>query len=95
MLVGFDSRRVIAIFAEGPVPPFPFIVFLGHPSGDQLHALSNHVLACVLNKQMNMVRCDNIIEHTKSKALLGFEQPMKITAPVLCKLEEKFSLMAA
>jgi hypothetical protein len=91
MLVGVNSRRMVTIFPEGPVPPFPSIVFLGHPSGDQLHALSNHVLACVFNKQMNMVRCDNVIEHTKSRALLGFEQPMKITAPILCKLEEKFS----
>ena len=44
---------------------------------------------------MNVIGCHNVIEHTKSKALLGFEKPAEITAPIACKLKEKFSLVAA
>ena len=42
-----------------------------------------------------MVRCNNVIKHAKTKTLLRFEKPMKVTAPITCKPKEKFSLMAA
>jgi hypothetical protein len=50
MLVSLNSGSVIAILPERTLLAFALVVFLRHPSGDKLHALSNHVLACVLNK---------------------------------------------
>jgi hypothetical protein len=43
---------------------------------------------------MYRVGRDDVVEDTKPKALLRFEEPAKITAPITRKLQEKFSLMA-
>lgn len=42
-----------------------------------------------------MDRCNNVIKHAKTKTLLRFEKPMKVTTTITRKLKEKFSLMAA
>ena len=43
----------------------------GPLKGNELHALSNHVFACVVDQQMYMVGRDDVVEDTKSKALLS------------------------
>jgi hypothetical protein len=52
---------------------------------NELHALSDNVCSSVFDQKMNVIGYHNVIEHTKSKALLRFEKPVKITAPAACK----------
>src|SRR5262245_47137249 len=95
MLVGFNSGGMIAIFPEGPLSPLALVVFLRRAASDELHALSNHVSACVFDQKMNVVRGDHIVEHTQSKPLPRFEEPVEITPSIKRKLEQKLSLVAA
>ena len=44
-------------------------------AGDELHALCDHVFACVFNEKMDGVRRDHIVDNKKSEAFLGFEKP--------------------
>jgi hypothetical protein len=37
---------------------------------NELHALSDDVCSSVFDQKMNVIGCHNVIEHTKSKALL-------------------------
>jgi len=42
---------------------------------------------------MNVIGCDDVIEHAKAEALLGVEHPMQIAASLARKPEKKLSLM--
>jgi hypothetical protein len=44
---------------------------------------------------MNVIRRDNVVGHGQSEAFLGLEDPMKVTASVPRKLQQKCLLMAA
>jgi hypothetical protein len=55
------------------------------PIGDELQALSNHVLARVFDQKMNVIRSDHIIEHAKTEMLLRLEQPVQVAAPIAAK----------
>ena len=44
---------------------------------------------------MNVIGCDDLIEHAKAEALLGVEHPMQIAASLARKPEKKLSLMTA
>ena len=48
------------------------VVFLRRSAGDELHALRNNIAATVLHQKVNVIRCHDVIEDTKSKALLRF-----------------------
>ena len=87
MFVGLNSRSVVAIFPERSLPSFALVVFLRSAAGDELHALSNHVFACVVDQQMYMVGRDDVVEDTKSNALLRLEQPVEVTPTIARKLE--------
>src|SRR5258708_269973 len=95
VLVGLNGGGMIAILPECSLLTLSLVVLLGSATGDELHALGDDVCSSVFDQKMNVIGCHNVIEHTKSKALLGFEKPAEITAPIACKLKEKFSLMAA
>jgi hypothetical protein len=82
VLVRFDGRGMVAVLPERPVAPFALVVLLRGAAGDELHALSNHVLARVFDQKMNVIRGDHIIEHAKTETLLRLEQPVQITAPI-------------
>jgi hypothetical protein len=96
MFVSLNHCGVIAIFPERSLFTFPLVVFLRSAPGDELHALSDYILARVFNQQMYMIGRDNVVvDDAKPEALLRLEKPMKITPTITCKLEEKFSLMTA
>ncbi len=40
---------------------------------NELHALSDDVCSSVFDQKMNVIGCHNVIEHTKSKAVLASE----------------------
>ena len=87
VLVGFDRSCVITVLPECPLTILALIVLQCSPSGDELHALSNDIRACVFDQKMNVIACQDLIEHTKSKALFRFKKPVEITAPIARKLE--------
>ena len=43
VLIGLDCRCVVAVFLEGAPVPLALVVFLCDASGDQLHALGDHL----------------------------------------------------
>jgi hypothetical protein len=77
---------MIAISPECSLLTLASVVLLGSASGDELHALGNHVCACVFDQQMDVIACDHVIEHAQTEALLRFKKPMKIAAPIPRKL---------
>jgi hypothetical protein len=44
---------------------------------------------------MNVIGCDDVIEHAQTEALSRFEEPMQIAASLARKPEKKLSLMRA
>jgi len=44
---------------------------------------------------MNVIGCDDVIEHAQTEALSRFEEPVEITASITRKPEKKLSLMTA
>ena len=44
---------------------------------------------------MNVIGCDDVIEHAQTEALSRFEEPMQIAASLARKREKKLSLMTA
>jgi hypothetical protein len=42
---------------------------------------------------MNVIGCDDVIEHAQTEALSRFEEPMQIAASLARKPEKKLSLM--
>jgi hypothetical protein len=82
VLVRFDGRGMVAVLPERPVAPFALVVLLCRAASDELHALSNHVLARVFDQKMNVIRGDHIIEHAKTETLLRLEQPVQVAAPI-------------
>jgi hypothetical protein len=66
-----------------------FDVFLRRATRDELHALSDYILARVFNQQMYMIGCDNVVDDAESEALLRLEKPMQIDSPLACS--EMFS----
>jgi hypothetical protein len=66
---------------------YALVVFLRGASGNQLHALRNHVLARIPHQQMNMIKCHHIVEHRQAEAPLGPENPPQVTASVPRKLQ--------
>src|ERR1044071_9560170 len=86
VLVHFDRSRMIAIFPEGSLLTLASVVLLGSASGDELHALGNHVCACIFDQQMDVIACDDVNQNAQTKPLLRLEKPMKIAAPIPRKL---------
>jgi len=68
VLVDLDGGGVITIFPECALLAFAQVVFLRCAAGDELHALS--VCSSIFDQKMNVIRCHDVIEHTKAKALL-------------------------
>jgi hypothetical protein len=95
MLVGLNSGCVVAILPECALLAFALVVFLCGATRDELHALGDDVVSRVFDQQVNVIACLDVIEDAKTEAFLRFEKPMQIASPVACKLQEKFSLMAA
>jgi len=60
VLVRFDGRGMVAVLPERPVAPFALVLLLCRAASDELHALSNHVLARVFDQKMNVIRGDHI-----------------------------------
>ena len=63
---------------ERSLTSFALVIFLRGAARDQLHALSNLVLARVFDQKMNVIRGDHIIEHAKTETLLRLEQPVQV-----------------
>ena len=95
VFVGLDGGSMVSIFPEGSLPAFALVVFLRSATRDELHALSDYVLSRASDQEMNVIRRHDVVKHTKTEALLGLEDPVKVTAPVARKLEKKLLLMTA
>ena len=56
---------VVSVFPKGPFALLPYIVLLGCAACDQLDAFGQSLaVASILNKKMNVVRCNGVIQYT-------------------------------
>ena len=86
VLVGFNRSRMVAIFPVRPFPTLPLIELLPCSSRDQLDRVRDRVpVSVVLDKKMDMVGGDRVIENAEAISLPGFKQPLEVTATVPCK----------
>src|SRR5215470_5808433 len=61
--VCFDGRGVITIFPECSPPTLALVVLLSGAAGDELHALGNHLPACIPYQKMNVIGGHHIDLH--------------------------------
>ena len=82
MLVSVDRRRMISVFPKCTVARFALVLFLPGAAGNQLHTFSDDVWAAVFNQEMNVIGCNRVIEHRKTKAFLRLKNPVQVSAAV-------------
>jgi hypothetical protein len=87
VLVNRDRRRMIAIFPECTVAPFPLVEFLPTAAGDQLHTIGDNGWTGVSNQKVNVVARNDVVKYRKTEALLRFENPAQIKVPIARKLQ--------
>ena len=71
------------------------VVLPCHAARDQLHAARDFTIATILHQQMNVIRRDEVVEHTQPETFTGLEQPVQPAAPVACELEQELPLVTA
>ena len=87
----------ISLYPLIPERPFPLltnIVLLSCPARYQLKAFRNSFLTGINDKQMDVIRGGNVIEHTKDVSFSGLKKPISPTLPVFVKFKEKLLFMA-
>ena len=89
-----DGCGEIAIFPECAPSGFSLIEFLCDPSSYQLHTFRNTAVTLVMNKKVNVIRGDDVVQNRKAIAFSGFEQPMPPPQSIPLEPEEKFPIMA-
>jgi hypothetical protein len=71
-----DGHQIFPVFPECPLSPFPPIVFLPGSAGDQFNGIGNcFAIRIISNKQMNVIRCDCIVEDYQTISLPCFKKP--------------------
>jgi hypothetical protein len=71
-----DGHQIFPVFPECPLSPFPPIVFLPGSAGDQFNGIGNcFAIRIISNKQMNVIRCDCIVENYQTISLPCFKKP--------------------
>ena len=84
---GLDRSRMIAVFPVRSPSALPLVVLPGGSCGNQPHALRNLPVALVLYQQVNMIRCNHVIEHAQAVVLSGLVQPVKPAFTIPGELE--------
>ncbi len=95
MLAALNRRCVVTILPICARAPFSPVKLLRRPARNQLNASRNAIEFIIHNQQVNMVRCNHVIENRKAIALPRFKQPLYPALPVPGKPEQKFTLMTA
>jgi hypothetical protein len=72
--IGLPKKCTVARFA--------LVVFLPGAAGYQLHTFSDDVSAAVFNQEVNVIGCNLVIKHRKTKAFLRLKNPVQISTPV-------------
>ncbi len=91
---GLDSSGMISVFPERPFPLLTDILFLSCPARNQLKAFRNSFFTGVNDKQVDVIRSGNIIEHTKAVSFSGLKKPISPAPSVFVKFKEKLLFMA-
>jgi hypothetical protein len=96
MLTRLDRGAMIPVLPEGATPPLAPVVFLGDPARYKVHGTRNHTSPpAILDKKMDMVRSQRVVENAESVPLFCIEQPLKPAPPIPGELQEEFLLMTA
>jgi hypothetical protein len=86
---------MIPIFPESPLSILPLVVFLARSSSHQLHGPGQYlVTTVVLDKKMDVIGRDRIVQYSDTIALLRFKQPCQPPPPVSGKSKKKLLLVA-
>ena len=95
MLAAFNGSGMVPILPKRAFPAFSLIVFLRSTTGNQLHGLGYHLPTFLVeNNEVDVIRCDHIVQHCQSEASSDLKEPLEPTMSVLGDLEQKLSLMA-
>ncbi len=86
---------MIPVFPERPLPLLANIVLLSSSPCYQLQAFRDNLLASIDNKQMNMIRCDDVIKNTETVPLFCLIKPMASTLSIFFKFKKELLLMAS
>ena len=87
---------MIAILPEGTFSPFPLVELLSCLASHQLYGLRYNIsLVATVYQQMDMVRCDGIIQHLKLVAFFCLPKPIDPISAISNKFQQKFPFVAA
>jgi hypothetical protein len=74
MFTCFHGCGMISVLPIGGFPLFPLIVCLATAPRHQLHEIGDYIASIlVIDKQMDVIRSDHIVQHAQTKSLLGLE----------------------
>jgi len=86
---------MIPVSPECTLSPFPAVVLLAAPAGNQMHRPGDNIVATVIgNNEVNMVGCDGEIQNGQTKTLLGFKEQFHPPESVSGEFEKELSFMA-
>ena len=95
MGVILNSGCVVTIFPECAFSIFPYIVRLGCATGDQLYGLGQRMaMPRILDKKMNMIRCNGKIEYRQRIPLFRLIQPTQPAFAIPGEFKQKLLFVA-
>jgi hypothetical protein len=71
MTVGFNSDSMITIFPESTFSLFSLVIFLSSSAGYQLNTFGNNIFFGIDDKEVNVIRGDNVIENAQAIAFFS------------------------
>lgn len=95
IIVAIDASGMVAIFPERATPLLALVVFLPGAACDQLHAAGDFATALVLDQQMHVVGCGDIVKHAQAEALPGLKKPVSLATAVARELKQEIPAMAS
>jgi hypothetical protein len=77
VLSGLDGGCMVPVFPECAFTTFPVVILLGSSAGNQFNRLrNNRAVAIVLNDEVNMIRCHQIVQYDQTETPSCFKKPM-------------------
>ena len=95
IVVAIDAGGMVTVLPERAAPLFALVVLLARPASDQLHAIGDFLAALVLDQQMHVVGCGDVVEHAQAETLAGLKQPVSPATAVASESQQKFPPMAS
>ena len=95
VIPALDSRGVIPVFPERPMPLLPVVVFLSRAARRQLQAAGDRIgLTLVDHEQMDVIGGDHVIQEMQTLLTARLFQPIQISSSISIESQQEILLVA-